>query len=346
MKFLIILIVIFHLLPLPVHAFDIKAPAVPEAGAAFMPEDTESFTDGLWSILKDATDALKPAFADAVKACSSIIAVTIMGCIVKSFPGASAKTVDMVCVLLISYVVLQPANILLHLAVDTVENISNYGKLLLPALTTALAANGGVTKSAALYTGTLIFDAALCSASSSIILPLIYIFLCLSVSSGTIGNLYITKIKSFIKWGITWGLKIVLYIFSGFMTITGVITGSADATAVKATKLTISGMVPVVGGLLSDASETVLISAGIVKNSVGIYGLLATIAIWIGPFIRIGSQYLVLKITGAFCSAFTSKECSNLIDDFSTAMGFILAMICTTSLLLLISIVCFMKGVT
>lgn len=136
----------------------------------------------------------------------------------------------------------------------------------------------------------------------------------------------------------------VLYIFTGYLGITGVITGTADAAAVKAAKLTISGVVPVVGGILSDASETVILSAGVMKNAVGMYGLLAVAAIWITPFLQIGAQFLLLKLTAVLCAVFGVKEASELIEDFSSAMGLLLGMTGTVSLLMLISTICFMKG--
>ena len=47
----------------------------------------------------------------------------------------------------------------------------------------------------------------------------------------------------------------------GYLTASGAIAGSADAAAVKAAKMTISRAIPVVGGILSDAAETVLAGA-------------------------------------------------------------------------------------
>ena len=75
-------------------------------------------------------------------------------------------------------------------------------------------------------------------------------------------------------------MKIVLYAFTGYIGFTGVVSGTTDAMAMKAAKLTISGAVPVVGGILSDASEAVLVSAGIMKNAAGVYGILAVLAIF------------------------------------------------------------------
>ena len=153
------------------------------------------------------------------------------------------------------------------------------------------------------------------------------------------------KVKDFIKWLMTWGLKIVLYIFTGYIGITGVVSGATDAAAVKAAKLTLTGMVPVVGGILSDASEAVLVGAGIMKNAAGIYGMLAIIAIVLTPFMRIGVQYLLLKLAAAVCSAFECKTATELIDSFSGAMGLLLGMTGAMCVMLLVSVACFMKGV-
>jgi stage III sporulation protein AE len=128
------------------------------------------------------------------------------------------------------------------------------------------------------------------------------------------------------------------------MGITGVIGGTADAAAIKATKLAISGSVPVIGNILSDASETILVSASVVKSAAGVYGVLAIAAIWIGPFLEVGIQYLLLKLTAGICGLFGAKRIVTLVQEFSTAMGFVVAMICTISVLLLIGVVCYMKG--
>jgi stage III sporulation protein AE len=136
-----------------------------------------------------------------------------------------------------------------------------------------------------------------------------------------------------------------LYTFTGYISITGVISGTTDAAALKATKLTISGMVPVVGGILSDASEAILVGAGFVRNTTGIYGLLAITALCIRPFLKIGAQYLLLKSTGAVSSIFGSKRCVTLIQDFTWIMGLLLAMTGTGCLMVVLSVICFMRGV-
>ena len=170
--------------------------------------------------------------------------------------------------------------------------------------------------------------------------------MCCCIANHAIGEEILKRICKFMKWLITWSLKIILYIFTGYITITGVISGSVDATAVKATKITISGFVPVIGNILADASETIILSAGLMKNSAGVYGILVFVAILIGPFLKIATQYCMLKATSAVSGVFSEGQFTGLIHDFSSCMGFVLAMTGTVCLLFMISIICFMKGVS
>ena len=167
----------------------------------------------------------------------------------------------------------------------------------------------------------------------------------MAAANAAIGDDLLKKLRDFLKWLMTWVLKTVLYVFTGYMGITGVVSGTTDAAALKAAKLTISGVVPVVGGILSDASEAVLVSAGVVKNAAGIYGIFAVLALIAEPFFRIGVHYLILKFTAAVCGIFGSKRITELIDDFTSVMGLLLAMTGTVCLLILISTVCFLRGV-
>lgn len=328
----------------PVSAMEFTAPTAPADALDLMPAETESFGQGLWEIVSSAIQRFAPELASAAASCLSLIAVVMLASILNGMPGSSKTVVRFVCTLALGTILLGQANTMINLCADTVRKLSEYGKLLLPVMTAALAAQGGATSATTLYAGTAVFDTLLSSLIGNLLVPMVYLFLALAVANSATGEELLKKIRDFIKWLMTWGLKTILYVFTGYMSITGVITGTADAAAVKAAKLTISGVVPVVGGILSDASEAVILGAGVMKSAVGIYGLLAIAALWVTPFLQIGVQFLLLKLTAAVCGVFGVKEASALIDDFSGAMGLLLGMTGTVCFLLLVSTVCFMKG--
>ena len=190
--------------------------------------------------------------------------------------------------------IISSANAMIRLGCDTINELSNYGKLLLPVMASALAAQGGITSAGALYVGTTVFDTLLGSMMTRVFVPMVFIFLAVGVAGCALGDETLKKMLDMGKSILTWSLKTVLIAYMAYMGITGVISGTTDAVALKATKLTISTVIPVVGGILSDASEAVLVSVGAMKNAAGIYGILAAAAISLEPFLRISAHYLVL----------------------------------------------------
>lgn len=343
-KFMLTLLLIFSLAT-PASALEITAPEVPKSGEEYMPEKTDSFGDGFFELLQSVLLHLRPDLAEASQVCLSVAAAVMIVSVLRTFSGGIKMAADMAGTTAIAAVLLLNTNSMIRLGAETVAELSEYGKLLYPVMAAARAAQGGVTASAALYTGTAIFDAVLSSLISNLMVPMVYLFLALAAANSAAGEDLLKKMRDLLKNAMSWCLKTVLTVFTTYMSITGVVSGTTDAAALKATKVTISSVVPVVGGILSDASEAVLVSAGALKNTAGIYGILAVLAVFLEPFLRIGSHYLILKATAAVCGIFGSKEMTGLIEDFSTAMGLLLAMTGSVCLLLLISTVCFMKGV-
>lgn len=342
---LIIAFLLLFSLAAPVSALEITAPEVPQSGAEFMPENTESFGEGLLDLLKNALYYIRPDLAEAANVSVTVISVIMIFSLLRTFSGSVKSVVDMAGTVAIATILLLSVDSMIQLGSETVREMSEYGKLLYPVMATSLAAQGGVTSSTALYLGTSIFNTVLSSLISTLLVPMVYLFLALSTANSAVGESLLKKMSDFIKNTMSWCLKTILVVFTTYMSITGVVSGTTDAAALKATKVTISSVVPVVGGILSDASEAVLISAGLMKNAAGIYGILAILAVFLEPFLRIGVHYLLLKVTAAVCGIFGSKGITGLIDDVSSAMGLLLAMTGAVCLLLLISTVCFLKGV-
>lgn len=343
MRKIFLFLLLLSLLVLPVSATEITAPAVPEAGEDLMPE-TQSFGDGLWEMLQKALVKVRPDLAEASKVCMAVIAAVLMVSILQSFSGTIKTVAEFSGAVAVASGLLLTANSMIQLGAETVTELSSYGKLLLPVMTTALAAQGGISSSTALYTGTAVFDAVLSNLISKFLVPMVYLFLALAAANSAAGEDVLKKMRDFIKWLISWCLKTILTIFTSYMGITGVVSGTTDAASLKATKATISTFVPVVGGILSDASEAVLVSAGLAKNAAGIYGIFAVLAVFVEPCLKIGLHYMMLKLTASVCGIFGSKRMTDLIADFSTAMGLLLAMTSSVCVLLLISTVCFLKG--
>ncbi|MFQ8926913.1 MAG: stage III sporulation protein AE [Evtepia gabavorous] len=161
-----------------------------------------------------------------------------------------------------------------------------------------------------------------------------------NVAWAALGNDGLKRIGGLLKWLITILLSVVLLAFVGYLNLSGVISGGADAATVKAAKFTISNMVPVVGGVISDTAETLLAGASVLRNAAGVFGMLAVIGICVVPFLNLGVHYLMYKCTAALAATVSADgRITGLIEALGTAFGLILAMTASCAVLLVVAMV-------
>ena len=195
MSKLILAVALVFALAIPASAVEFTAPQVPEKGAELMPEDTGSFAAGLTELLRDAVLGLRPDLKEASKVSLGVIAAVMMVSLLQSFSGSVKTVANLVGATAIAAGLLLSANSLIRLGSQTVTEISEYGKLLLPVMTAAMAAQGGAASSTALYAGTAVFDSVLSSLISRILGPMVYLFLALSAANGAIGENILGKLR-------------------------------------------------------------------------------------------------------------------------------------------------------
>ena len=194
MKKFVLLLIVLSLLVMPVRAMEFTAPAAPEAAEEYLPGESKSFGKDLWSVVRSAIYELQPSLTECIGVCVCLIALMLLVSMVQSLSGKSKYVVELACAVAVGIILFTPANALIKLGVNTVNELIEYGKLLLPVLTSALAAQGGINGSVALYTGTVVFNTILSVCISKAVVPMIYIYIVLAIAGSaliknSLGNL-------------------------------------------------------------------------------------------------------------------------------------------------------------
>ena len=83
----------------------------------------------------------------------------------------------------------------------------------------------------------------------------------------------------------------------------------------------------------------VLAGAGVLKNTVGVFGMLVVIGICLVPFLQLGFHSLTYKVSSALSASLSGSRVAALIDQIGGAFGLILGMTGSCALLLMISMV-------
>ena len=213
MRKILLFLLMLSLIVTPVSATEITAPTVPEAGENLMPE-SNAFGEGLWEMMQKALTQIRPDLAEASKVCMAVIAAVLMVSILQSFSGAVKTVTEFAGTVAVAAVLLLSTNSMIRLGAETITELSAYGKLLLPVMTAALAAQGGISSSAALYTGTAVFDAVLSGLISGFLVPMVYLFLALAAANSAAGEDILKKMRDFVKWLMSWSLKTLLTVYT------------------------------------------------------------------------------------------------------------------------------------
>lgn len=310
-------------------------------------ENTADFGKNLWKIATDALSDLQNPLRDALKTGGNLLAVILLCALCDALDETHAIfAVRLGGVLGITLLCANQVHTMIGLAADTLDRIGSFTTLLMPVLSAALTASGGLSSGSALYVGSMLFFDILVRLVRGLLIPLTYAFVAISAAQCALEGNRLEPIRDLIGWVIRNTLKGLMYLFTAYMAVTSVMTGSCDEATVKATSSAIGAAVPVVGSILSEASESVLAGVSLVKSTAGIFGILAIVASGLAPFLEIGSHYLVLKLVAAIGGTIHSGEHSKLLDSLSIAMGYMLAMTGSCILMALLSCCCFMKVVS
>lgn len=296
----------------------------------------------LYDVLADAEPGIRAALQDGAGLLCIVLLCALASGIQTPFSDAAVRLAG---ALGITLACAGSLGSMVQLADQTLARIDSYMTLLLPVLSSVLTAAGGVTSGGALYVGSCLFFDVLVRAIRMLLMPLVYAYLAMAAAECAVGQERLLHIRELIGWVISAALKGIMYLFTAYLAITGLVSGSADAATLKAAKAAFSGAVPVVGGIISDASESVLAAAAILKNSAGVFGMLAVAAIALAPFVRIGTEYLAMKLAAAVSGAFGASAHTKLLGALSSAMGYLLAMTGSAALMALFSCTCFIRAV-
>ncbi|MEY8386273.1 stage III sporulation protein AE [Oscillospiraceae bacterium 38-13] len=260
--------------------------------------------------------------------------------------GKAAVFLPMVGALAVTMLTAGSLEDLIGLGVETIGELTRFSKALLPTLAAATAAAGAVSTATFHQVTTVFLVDLLLNLIDGLLIPLVYLYIGALTAGACLPENRLGAIAGGLKKLVTWILTTSLLLFTVYLSAVRVVAGAADGATVKVAKAAISGAVPVVGGIIAEAAETVLAGAGMLKNTIGVFGMLAILAACAFPFLQLGVQYLLYKLSAFLAAAVGAPGLCKLIDGLGGAFGLVLGMTGSCALLLLVSVLSSVAAVT
>ena len=142
---------------------------------------------------------------------------------------------------------------------------------------------------------------------------------------------------------IIWLLGIVLTIFVGLISLEGTLASSIDGITAKTAKAAVSSMIPVVGKILGDSVDSVLGCGLVLKNALGVVGVIVIIGICVITIIKLTILTIMYNISSAVIEPLADEKIVKLLEEFGDVFKLLLAILCSVSIILIIGVTLVIK---
>ncbi|AGL02025.1 stage III sporulation protein AE [Desulfoscipio gibsoniae] len=246
--------------------------------------------------------------------------------------GTTGQLTHMVAYLVLVTIAVGSFGLAIQLGREVVDKMVIFMQALLPLLLTLLVAVGGIASAAIFHPLIFITITAFGTIIKNVILPLIFFAAVLEIVSGLSKHFQVSRLAGLLK-GVAMGLMGLLStIFLGIMAIQGVAGAVGDSVTFRTAKFA-TDFIPVVGGVFSDALEAVIRSSLLMKNAVGIAGVLIIIMILVIPLVKIIAIALIYKIAGAVIQPVGEERISDCLNGLGNSLITVFAAVATVGLL-------------
>lgn len=285
---------------------------------------------------------------DTIRIIGSVIVIIVIHSMLKSVSeNLENKSISQITyyvqyILIVTIVMSNFADII-QLAKNTIQNLVGFSYSLLPILMTLMVTTGSIASASVVQPILLFLITFIGNMITTFLLPLILVGTALGIVSKISDKVQIDKLSKYFKSSVVWMLGIVLTIFVGVLSLEGSLTSSVDGLTAKTAKAAVSNFIPVVGKILGDAVDTVIGCSSILKNAVGIVGVVVILGICIVPIIKLTILMLTYYIASAICEPIADAKIVSLLGQIGDTFKMLLAMLICVSVMLIIGVTLVIK---
>lgn len=178
---------------------------------------------------------------------------------------------------------------------------------------------------------------------TNVIIPLVLVSTALGIISQISDKIQIDKLSKFLKSSGVWALGVLITLFVGVASLESSLTSSVDGVTSKTAKAAVSSFIPVVGKILGDAVETVIGCSGILKNALGVIGVIIIIGICIIPIIKLMVLMAIYYIGAAICQPIADGKIVKLLEQMGETFKVLLGILCSVSVMLIVGVTIIIK---
>lgn len=280
--------------------------------------DPEVIIQSLWDVF---LYEVKAGLVLGVQIISICIVIGLLKNFSSSFGDKPVSTLGtVICSCLVIALCLKNFTTTYESCLSAINIMTNTMQILLPIMIPLLISIGGFSSGGVLNPVIIGAITVFNTVLQSFILPIVFISTIFVLVNSMTEKDYVGRLATFLRRTAIFFTGLAVTIFTGITAIQGLVTKSADGLLVNTARYSIDNFVPIVGKFAADSIDMVMSCIGIIKNGIGVLGIIIIICLLVGPVIKILSVAIIYKLTAIIVSPIASKSISDSLNEMGSAV--------------------------
>lgn len=280
---------------------------------------------GYSEYFKIALQAMTSGIVEILPLVMTVLAVAVIFSIINNlssgFIGKSTtEVIYFVCYATIIVLVATKVGKIVADTVTTISSIQKFMQICFPILLTLMTALGGAVSVSVYQPLMATLSTGVIALINTVVIPCFVATMALTIVGNLTTSIKLDKLTKFFKSIGETLLGIMFSLFMTFVSIQGITGSVTDSISFRSAKFAISSYVPILGGYLSDGFDLVMASMVLIKNSLGVTGVLILLSIALVPIMKIICFTLALKLTAGIIEPIGDKRMSDIVYGISKNM--------------------------
>jgi stage III sporulation protein AE len=221
---------------------------------------------------------------------------------------------------------------------NAISEIINFMMLLIPILTALMLTTGAIVSTTVTESVLLVLINVIGRIIGNLIIPLLLAGTSLAIVNSVSDKVQVSRLAKFINSLAVWILGVVLTVFVAVLLIEGTLSTSVDGLTAKTAKTAISTFIPVVGKIMGDTVDTVIGCANLLKNAVGIIGVLILFGIVALPIIKVAIMWALIRLLASLCEVIADEKIVRLFDIMSESYKVLFGILISVSIMFIVGV--------
>jgi len=273
----------------------------------------------------------------------SIIILTVFSMILETMQSAFEKNTVSKIAYSISYIVLivlavNSFHVAIGYAREAIEDMIDFMVAMVPLLLTMLAAMGNLVSVSIMHPLIIFMIHAVGTLIHVIVFPLLFFSAVLHIVSSLSDKYQVTHLANFLRSASVALLGAFLTVFLGVISVQGATSAVTDGVTIRTAKYITGNFVPVVGRMFSDAADTVISASLLVKNAVGIVGVIIIVLLCAFPAIKILTLALIYNLSAAIMQPLGDSPIVTCLQTIGKSMIYVFAALASVGLMFFLAV--------